>query len=74
MDLVHLGTINKLIKMKRYRRESFWHFINPVCLAVGLIGILLYFEVGYLEIGFTGLGAWGVSGAMGLELEKKDKD
>ena len=54
--------------MKKYRRESFWHFINPVCLAVGIIGFLLYFEVSYLEMGITGLGAWGVSGAMGLEL------
>lgn len=60
--------------MKKYRRESFWHFINPVCLAVGIIGFLLYFDVGYLEIGMTGIGAWAVSGAMGLELEKKDKD
>ncbi len=60
--------------MKRYRRETFWHFINPVCLAVGIIGFLLYFEVSYLEIGITGLGAWGVSGAMGLDIEKRDND
>ena len=60
--------------MKKYRRESFWHFINPVCLAVGIIGFLLYFEVSYLEMGITGFGAWGVSGAMGLELEKEEKD
>jgi hypothetical protein len=60
--------------MKRYRRETIWHFINPVCLAVGIIGFLLYFEVSYFEIGITGLGAWGVSGAMGLNIEKKDSD
>ena len=60
--------------MKKYRRESFWHFINPVCLAVGLIGFLLYFEVGYLEIGMTGIGLWGATGLMGLDLEKKDKE
>ena len=60
--------------MKRYRREIFWHFINPVCLAVGIIGFLLYFEVSYLEIGITGFGAWGVSGAMGLDIEKRDND
>ena len=74
MDLVYLGITNKSIKMKKYRRESFWHFINPVCLAVGIIGFLLYFEVGYLEIGMTGIGAWGATGLMGLYLEKKDKD
>ncbi len=60
--------------MKRYRRETFWHFINPVCLAIGIIGFLLYFEVSYLEIGIAGLGAWGVSGGMGLNIEKEDKD
>ena len=60
--------------MKKYRRESFWHFINPVCLAVGIIGFLLYFEVGYLEIGMTGIGAWSVTGIIGLEKEKKEKD
>ena len=74
MELVYLGINNKSIKMKKYRRESFWHFINPVCLAVGTIGFLLYFEVGYLEIGMTGIGAWGATVLMGLDLEKKDKD
>jgi len=43
--------------MKKYRRETFWHFINPVCLAVGIIGILLHFEVSYLVIGMIGFGA-----------------
>jgi len=60
--------------MKKYRRETFWHFINPVCLAVGIIGILLHFEVSYLVIGMIGFGAWGVTGSMGLEIEKKDKE
>ena len=60
--------------MKRYRRETFWHFINPVCLAVSIVGFLLYFEVSYLEIAISGLGAWGVSGAIGLNVEKEDKD
>lgn len=60
--------------MKRYRRETFWHFINPVCLAVGIIGFLLYFEVSYLEMGMTGIGAWGASGLMGLDIEKRYKD
>ena len=60
--------------MKKYSRETFWHFINPVCLAIGIIGFLLSFEVNYLEMGIAGLGAWGVSGAMGLNIEKEDKD
>ena len=60
--------------MEKFRRETFWHFINPVCLAVGIIGILLHFEVSYLVIGMIGFGAWGVTGSMGLEIEKKDKE
>ena len=60
--------------MKRYRGETFWHFINPVRLAVRIVGFLLYFEVSYLEIAISGLSAWGVSGAIGLNIEKEDKD
>jgi hypothetical protein len=30
--------------------------------------------VSYLAIGMGGIGFWGVSGLMSLELEKKDKD
>ena len=45
-----------------------------MCLAVGIIGILLHFEVSYLVIGMIGFGAWGVTGSMGLEIEKKDKE
>ena len=60
--------------MNKYRRESFWHYFNPVCLAVGIIGTLLHFEVSYLAIGMGGMGLWGASGLMGLDLEKEDKD
>jgi hypothetical protein len=60
--------------MKKYRRDSFWHYINPVCLAAGIICTLLHFEVSYLAIGMGGIGFWGVSGLMSLELEKKDKN
>ena len=60
--------------MEKFRRETFWHFINPVCLAIGVIGFLLHFEVGYLEIGMTGIGAWSVTGIIGLEKEKEKKE
>ena len=45
---------------EKFRRESFAHFINPVCLALGIIGFLLHFEVNFLNIGAIGIGAWGV--------------
>ena len=57
--------------MKKFRRETFWHFINPVCLAVGIIGFLLHFEVNHLYIGAIGIGAWGATGLKSLKGEKK---
>tara|TARA_B100001057_G_C22489707_1_gene809761 strand:- start:301 stop:480 length:180 start_codon:yes stop_codon:yes gene_type:complete len=56
---------------EKFRRESFVHFINPVCLALGIIGLLLHFEVNYLNIGAIGIGAWGVTGLISLKIEKK---
>ncbi len=60
-----------LIMKEKFRRESFAHFINPVCLALGIIGFLLHFEVNFLNIGAIGIGAWGVTGLISLKIEKK---
>ena len=60
-----------LIMKEKFRRESFPHFINPVCLALGIIGFLLHFEVNFLNIGAIGIGAWGVTGLISLKIEKK---
>ena len=60
-----------LIMKEKFRRESFAHFINPLCLALGIIGFLLYFEVNFLNIGAIGIGAWGVTGLISLKIEKK---
>ncbi|MDG2503925.1 MAG: hypothetical protein P8M69_05670 [Flavobacteriaceae bacterium] len=59
--------------MKKYRIDSFWYFINPFCLAGSIIGFLLYFEIGYLNMGMIGIGTFGLTGAIYLDLEKKDK-
>ena len=56
---------------EKFRRESFAHFINPVCLALGIIGFLLHFEVNFLKIGAIGIGAWGVTGLISLKIENK---
>ena len=45
-------------------RYTFWHYINPVCLAVGVIGLALHFEVEMLDIGMWGMGLWGVTGLL----------
>ncbi|RPH20293.1 MAG: hypothetical protein CBC49_000265 [Alphaproteobacteria bacterium TMED89] len=50
-------------------KDSFWHYINPVCLSTGIIGLALHFEVEMLDLGMTGLGLWGVTGILGLQKE-----
>ena len=50
--------------------NTFYGYVNPVCLSAGIIGFLLYFEVGYFEIGMIGLGLWGVTGALDIEAKK----
>ena len=50
--------------------NTFYEYVNPVCLSTGIIGFLLYFEVGYFEIGMIGLGLWGVTGALDIEAKK----
>ena len=50
-------------------KDSFWHYINPVCLSIGIIGLAVHFEVEMLDLGMTGLGLWSVTGIWGLQKE-----
>ena len=59
--------------MEKPVRDSFWHFINPVCLAVGIIGFILHFEVEYFAIGITGMFFWGLTGLKAQEIEEKTR-
>ena len=52
--------------------NTFYEYVNTVCLSIGIIGFLLYFEVDYLEIGMIGLGLWGVTGALDIEAKKNN--
>ena len=52
-------------------KEPFLIYASPAILAIGIMGFLLYFEVDYLEIGFSALGLWGVIGIWNLERNKK---
>ena len=51
--------------------NTFHEYINPLCLSIGVIGFLLYFEIDYFEIGMIGLGLWGVTVALDIEAKKK---
>tara|TARA_B100001057_G_scaffold452612_1_gene496690 strand:- start:4393 stop:4566 length:174 start_codon:yes stop_codon:yes gene_type:complete len=51
-------------------KEPFLIYASPAILAIGIMGFLLYFEVDYLEIGFSALGLWGVVGLWNLERNK----
>jgi len=52
-------------------KTTFYQFINPVCLAVGIVGTCLYFEVNYIEMAMTGLGLWGVTGLAHMYSQKE---
>ena len=52
--------------------NTFYEYVNPVCLSIGIIGFLLYFEVDYIEIGMIGLGLWGLTGALDIEAKKNN--
>ena len=51
--------------------HTFYHYINSACLAVGVIGSLLYLEVSPLQFGLAGIGLWSVTGILGMKAEKK---
>ena len=53
--------------------EPFLVYASPAVLAIGVMGFLLYFEVDYLDIGFSALGLWGVIGLWNIERLKKNK-
>lgn len=52
-------------------KHTFYHYINSACLAVGVIGLLLYFEVSPLQFGLAGIGLWSVTGILGMKAEEK---
>ena len=54
-------------------KDTFFHYINPVCLSVGVIAFALYFEIELLDLGMWGLGLWGVTGILGLQKEGRIK-
>ncbi|MBL6647244.1 MAG: hypothetical protein ISP68_04735 [Flavobacteriaceae bacterium] len=53
--------------------NTFYQFINPVCLALGIFGFCLYFEVDYLTMGMTGIGLWGVTGLLHMDKKRRIK-
>jgi hypothetical protein len=54
----------------KQNENTFYDYVNPICLSIGIIGFLLYFGVDYFEIRITGLGLWGGTGALGIEAKK----
>ena len=64
-----LGTKSKIMTKSEIQetkepgtKDTFWHYINPICLSAGIIGLALHFEVEMLDLGMTGLGLWGLTG------------
>lgn len=50
-------------------KDTFYHYINPVCLAVGVLGLALHFDMDMLDVGMWSLGGWAVTGILGLQKE-----
>ena len=59
--------------MKYEEKHTFYAYLNPICAAIGIMGLLLYMEIDYFEIGITGLGLWGITGLLHMEVSKKNK-
>lgn len=57
--------------MNKFNLTEFYQFINPVALAVGIVGFCLCLDIDYLDMGMYGLGLWGVTGALHLDAQKK---
>jgi hypothetical protein len=56
---------------KKYYRDTFWHYINPVSLSMGIIGILLHFGLKPLWVGIIGFWLWGMTGIIAAKMDKK---
>jgi len=54
-------------------KEPFLIYASPAILAIAIMGFLLYFEVDYLDIGFSAIGLWAVIGVWNIERNKKKK-
>ena len=54
-------------------KEHFLIYASPAILAIAIMGFLLYFEVDYLDIGFSAIGLWAVIGIWNIERNKKKK-
>ena len=54
-------------------KEPFLIYASPAILAIGIMGFLLYFEVDYLDIGFSALGLWGVVGLWNIERKRRSR-
>ena len=51
------------------KKDTFYHYINPVCLSVGVMAMAMHFEMNMLYVGLWGLGLWGFTGSMELHKE-----
>ena len=52
-------------------KEPFLIYASPAIFAIAIMGFLLYFEVDYLDIGFSAFGLWAVNGKWNIERNKK---
>ena len=58
---------------KTTTKDTLYHYINPVCLSVGVVAFAMHLGIEMLDLGMWGLGLWSVTGILGFQKEGRIK-
>mgnify|MGYP000110623867 CR=1 FL=1 len=67
----YIRVMEKETILKSKEKDTIYPFLMSTCLAVGVVGICLYFEVDYLDMAAYGVGLWGLFGLLNMDAIKE---